>query len=203
MILPDYDHAVLKAQETAARYSSADPLVVLRRLPRVLLLSVGLPVDQDAFTCVQRRKDKLCYIVYYNPSLPAFQLRAVLARQLAHVVLQHDGSVSEAVWSEEANCFAYHFLCYRPPVRTVVLYRPVHKTLSVSFKMMQTFDSIDELRQSIADDQTRYNRFVGKNVSVSPSDVEIRSLPEKDIFGGWKNYSSVVVAGRPVGFCGE
>lgn len=207
MIIPDYENAAQKAEETYARYSvgpfPADPLRILRRLPRVLLISCDAPVDQDAFTCVQRRNGHLCYIIYYNPDLPHYALRSALARQLAHVILQHDCSVSEAVWSEEANCFAYHFLCYRPPVHTVVRYRPVHKMLSVSFKMMQTFDSMDQLRQSIADDQTRYNRFVGKNVSVSPSDVEIRSLPEKDIFGGWKNYSSVVVAGRPVGFCGE
>lgn len=204
MILPDYDTSVRKAQETAARYSSSDPLVVLRRLPRVLLLSVGLPVDHDAFTCVQRRKDKLCYIVYYNPSLPAFQLRAALARQLAHVVLQHDGSVPESVLSEEANCFAYHFLCYRPPVRVVINFRPCRSTVSSSFKAMQTFDSMDALKQFVADTHTRLQRFIGKaDALFHPSDVEIRSLDEKDIYGGWKNYSSVVVAGRPVGFCGE
>ena len=208
MFIPDYDAADRKAEETYARYSvgpfPADPLHILRRLPRVLLVSVGLPVDQDAFTCVQRRKDKLCYIVYYNPDLPPFLLRSALTRQLAHVVLQHDGSVPEEVWTEEANAFAYRFLCFHPPVRTVVRFRPVRSTVSSSFKAMQTFDSMDALKQFVAETHTKLQRFVGKaDALFHPSDVEIRSLPEKDIFGGWKNYASVVVAGRPVGFCGE
>ena len=208
MIIPDYDAAARKAEETYTRYSvgpfPADPLQILRRLPRVLLISCDAPVDQDAFTCVQRRNGHLCYIIYYNPDLPHYALRSALARQLAHVILQHDGTVPESVWTEEANCFAYHFLCYRPPVRVVINFRPVRSTLSSSFKAMQTFDSMDALKAFVAETHTKLQRFIGKaDALFHPSDVEILSLDEKDVYGGWKNYSSVVVAGRPVGYCGE
>ena len=68
---------------------------------------------------------------------------------------------------------------------------------------MQTFDRIDDLKQSVADELTRTSRFIGKTDAVySASDIEIRRLKEKDIHGGWKEYSSVVLAGRPLGYCG-
>ena len=140
----------------------------------------------------------------YNSSLPDFLLRRTLARELGHVVLEHDGTGPEDVWMEEARCFAYHLLSGCTAFRVVtIFYRPHRQTISGSFKSMQTFDSIDALKQSVADEQTRISRFIGKETVFTPADVEIRALNEKDIFGGWKNYSSVVLAGRSVGYCGE
>lgn len=85
----------------------------------------------------------------------------------------------------------------------MILYRPYNIIISASFKAMQIFSSIDDLKQFIADEQTRISRFVGRSVVYSPADIEIQSLDRKDVFAGWKNYSSVSVAGRPVGYCGE
>jgi hypothetical protein len=199
---PNYESAVAKAYDTRIRFGLSDPLRILRRLHNVLVISydsIDLPVDQDAFTCVDQNK----YIVIYNSSLSPSRLRSALARELGHVVLQHDGSGPEEIWDEEATCFAYHFLCPPPSVCISVKYRPDRATVSMSFKDMQTFDSMLALKEAIAEEQTRVARFVGRNETYSSNDVEIRNLHEKDIFGHWNNYSSVLVSGKPVGYCGE
>ena len=73
----------------------------------------------------------------------------------------------------------------------------------MSFKDMQTFDSMLALKEAIADEQTRIAKFIGRHVSYTPDDVEIRTLNRKDAIGHWNNYSSVIVGGKPVGYCGE
>ena len=210
---PDYKNAAVKASDTIARFGSdlsADALLrILKQSPHVSVFPFDLsPMSSsdpwDASTFVRTVNGVLHYIVMYNSSLPSFLLRRTLARELGHVVLQHDGTGPEDVWMDEANCFAYHLLSGCTAFRVVtILYRPYRKTISSSFKSMQTFDSIDDLKQSVADEQTRISRFIGKDTVFTPADVEIRSLKEKDIYGGWKNYSSVFLAGRPVGYCGE
>ena len=198
---PDYSKAALKAYETSARFGS-DPASVLRQLHNVLLIAfdtADMPFDQDAFTCVEENK----YIVLYNASLSPVRQRVALARELGHVILRHDGSGPEEIWMEEATCFAYHFLCPPPAANIIIKYRPDHATLSMSFKDMRTFESLLALKEAIAEEQTRVARFIGRPVRYKPDDVEIRSLNEKDIFGNWKNYSAVVVGGKPVGYCGQ
>ena len=199
---PNYDAAVAKASETFSRFGTADPVQILRRLSNVKLISfdaADMPIDHDAFSCVQENK----YIVIYNSGLSPVRLRSALARELGHVILQHDGTGPEDIWMEEATCFAYHFLCPPPAVNITVKFRPDRATLSMSFKDMQTFDSLLELKESVAEHHTRVSRFIGRPVSYSPDDVEIRSLNEKDIFGHWNNYSAVFVGGKQVGYCGH
>ena len=198
---PNYDHAAAKAYDTRTQFGS-DPFLVLRRLSNVLVISYessDMPVDQDAFTCVDGKK----YIVFYNGSLSPVRQRAALARELGHVILQHDGKDPEEVWDEEATCFAYHFLCPPPSVCVMVKFRPDHATLSASLKDERTFSSIHALKKAIAEEQTRYAKFIGRTVSYTPDDVEIRNLNQPDIFGHWNNYSSVIVGGKPVGYCGQ
>lgn len=204
-MIPNLDNAARAAADVARRFAiPADPLRVLQSLPNVLLMAVeasaGMLAGQDAFALVERKDEHLHYIVLYDSSLPSYQLRRALARELGHVVLRHDGSSPEYVWSEEADCFAFHFLCYRPAV--TVLYRPQYDSLSMSFKDMRTFPSMDALRQAIADERTRYSHYVGKNVCYSLDDVQISALDE-DLIAGWKNYSSVVIDNQTVGYCGE
>lgn len=206
---PNFERSSLAAAEVFDRFSSADPLAILKKLRGVLLISHEAEsddslegIDQDAVTLVDRVNGRLRYIVLYNSCLPAARLRFALARELGHVILKHDGSAPEDVWMEEANCFAYHLISH--PVRPfTIFYRPNSSVVSASFKAMQIFSSIDDLKQFIADEQTRISRFVGRSVVYSPADIEIQSLDRKDVFAGWKNYSSVSVAGRPVGYCGE
>ena len=206
---PDYKRAAVAASDTLARFGSgssvADLLRIFQRFPNVAVFPFSLSPVSDAETWESStfvRDHK--YIVMYNDSLPDYLLRRTLARELGHVVLSHDGTGPEDVWMEEASSFAYHLLSGCTAFRVVtIFYRPHRQTISGSFKSMQTFDSIDELKRSVADEQTRISRFIGKETVFTPADVEIRSLNEKDIFGGWKNYSSVVLAGRSVGYCGE
>lgn len=199
---PNYENAARKAYDTRTQFGLSDPLQILSQLSNVLVFTFSfsdMPVDQDAFTCVDGNK----FIIFYNGSLSPVRLRAALARELGHVVLQHDGKDPEEIWDEEATCFAYHFLCPPPSVCVCVKYRPNRATVSMSFKDMQTFDSMLALKEAIAADQTRWSHYGGSNRTYTPDDVEIRNLHEKDIFGNWNNYSAVFVNGRSVGYCGQ
>ena len=200
---PNYESAAAKAYDTRTRFGSSNPLQILRQLSNVLTISFessDMPVYQDSFTCVDGNN----YIVFYNASLSPVLLRSALARELGHVILQHDGKDPEEVWLEEATCFAYHFLCPSPSVSITIKYRPDRSSVSMSFKDMQTFDSIFSLKEAVADEQTRISRYIGQSqTTYTPDDVQILSMNADDIFGHWKNYSTVLVAGRPVGYCGE
>lgn len=201
-MIPNYENAARNAYDTRDRFGLSDPLRILRQFSNVLVItfsSSDIPVDQDAFTCVDGNK----FIVFYNDSLSPVRLRAALARELGHVVLQHDGKDPEEIWDEEAVCFAYHFLCPPPSACVEIKFRPDHAMLSWSFKDMRIFSSLRALKEAIADEQTRIAKFIGRHVSYTPDDVEIRNLNQTDIFGHWNNYSAVFVNGRSVGYCGQ
>ena len=200
---PNYETAAAKAYDTRTQFRLSDPLQILRQLSNVLVISFSssdMPIDQDAFTCVDGNK----FIIFYNGSLSPVRLRAALARELGHVILQHDGNDPEEIWDEEATCFAYHFLCPPPSACVEIKYRPDRATVSLSFKDTRTFPSLHALKEAIAEEQTRYFQFVGRpHISYTPEDVEIRNLNSEDHFGHWNNYSAVVCGGRSVGYCGE
>jgi len=208
---PDYKKAAARAAETSASFGSCsspdDVLRILKSFPFVFVAALDVnPLSEkevwDAFTLVREKNGVLQYIVTYNNRLPSFLLLRVLARELGHVILCHNGTAPEEIWMEEADCFSYHLIC--SAVRAVtVFFRPERRTVSSSFKEMTVFNSMYDLKKAVAEEQTRYFRFIGKKQSFQPADVEIRSLGKKDVFAGWKNYSTVVVAGRPVGYCGE
>ena len=210
---PDYNRAAVKASDTlrchGSTLSSDDLLRILKHLPNVSVIPVGISLVEDAepwesSTFVREKNGALQYIIMYNNLLPAVLLRRTLARELGHVVLAHDGAAPEDIWMEEATCFAYHLLSGSSAFRVITIYyRPERSTPSASFKDLRTFDSIDALKRAVAEEHTRISRFIGRQDVYSPADIEIRHLNEKDIFGGWKNYSSVLVACRPVGYCGE
>ena len=220
---PDYKTATAKAAEALTRYcidrDRPDPLSVLRQLSNVLLMpfrqsflyidstyqytfSIG---DRESMTLVNNVGGNLQYIVIYDENTDPVKLQLDLAKELGHVILQHDGSSPENVWLEEATCFAYHFISPAPSINAVVKinYRPHRVNVSASFKDMKTFDSIAKMKAAIADEQTKINRFIGKNKTYTPDDVEIHGLDESDILCGWKNYSSVTLNGGALGYCGE
>ena len=137
---PDYETAALRAAETliscGINSAPVDPLPILKHTPGVLVLtyqdlsddmaqdrsqvmSVYGETNQDAFTTVHLSDGAPRYIVTYNQRLPQFVVQRALARELAHIVLCHDGSRPETVRNAEAICFAHHLLCPRPLVHAL------------------------------------------------------------------------------------
>lgn len=204
---PDYQKSASAAARTLEKYGTVSPMEVLTQLHNVLLISFTSDQlegnGQDSITMVNRKNGQLQYIILYNSALPQDRLRRVLSRDLGHVILQHDRDTPENVSIEEADCFSFHFLCPSPAPLVTIYFRPDYKSISWSFKDMQTYPSMDALKQAIAEERTRYSRFVGKCVSYTPDDVQIIAKGHTDYFGGWKNYSSVLVGGEMVGYCGE
>lgn len=140
MITPDYDRAAIKASETLIKHqigtAPIDPLPILKKTPGVLVLtfeevSNKMNIDrkeilnnlgcknQDAVTTVFVNDDQLKYVVTYNRLLSSGMISRALARELGHIILEHDGSKPEKVRNEEAKCFAHHLLCPRPLIHLI------------------------------------------------------------------------------------
>ena len=206
---PDYQRSANAAARTLEKYGTEsalpDPLAVLSQMRNVLLISFASTSlegnGQDSITLVNRQDGRLQYIILYNSALAPARIRRALSRELGHVILEHDRHTPEEVASEEADCFSFHFLCPKPAF--TIYFRPDHRSVSWSFKDMQKYPSMAALKQAIAEERTRFSRFIGKSVSYTPEDVQIVAKEHADYFGGWKNYSSVLVDGKTVGFCGE
>lgn len=137
---PDYDAAATKAYETLilhkVSFAPVSPLPILKTMHGVLVLTfaemssaVGLdrhevissfaPDNRDVVTSVNVVDGKLHYLVAYNQRLPFYMLQRALARELGHIVLQHDGTRPEDMRMEEAFCFARHLLCPRPLIKAL------------------------------------------------------------------------------------
>lgn len=136
---PDYTTAAIRATETLIKRqiqrTPIDTLPIVKSLPNVFLLSfaeiasinnvdrndliscIGM-MNQDAITIVKKDGD-LEYLVAYNQYLPHFLIQRALARELAHIVLGHDGSKPLEVRNEEAHCFARHLICPRPLLKAI------------------------------------------------------------------------------------
>lgn len=139
-VIADIDRASTAAAETLIKYhvsfAPVIPLPILKSLPNVLVLSFAemasrigtdrkniittLGADnRDVITTVTGINGKLRYFVAYNQRLPFYMLQRALARELGHIVLQHDGTKPEEVRQEEALYFARHFLCPRPLIKAL------------------------------------------------------------------------------------
>ena len=119
---PDYQRAEKKAKEL--RESGADcPLQILKALQNVAatsfadasarygisretLLSMFDIENQDAITTFRNGS----YLVIYNQELPCRTIRYAVARELGHIIMEHDGSRTEEVRMQEAHHFAREFL---------------------------------------------------------------------------------------------
>lgn len=135
---PNYDKAATMATELLIEHAitaaPVSPLPMLKR-PNVLVVSftevsaqTGLDRDkvlsvfsktQDAVTSCFIENGQKNYVVAYNQRLPIHTAQKALARQLGHVVLEHDGSRPDDVRKAEETCFAYHLLCPRPLIHAV------------------------------------------------------------------------------------
>ena len=70
-------------------------------------------------------------------------------------------------------------------------------------KSMEYFDTIEDLKSFIADQRTRFYHFIGQPERFyKPHEVELIAQHGNNTMF-WKNYCSVVLDGRIVGFCGE
>lgn len=70
-------------------------------------------------------------------------------------------------------------------------------------KSLVYFDTLDELKSYIADQRTRFCRFIGKpEKSFRPDDVNLAPT-RSDPFTRWRNYCNVIIDGITVGYCGE
>ena len=142
---PDHETAAVKAIETLIKYrvttAPVSPLPILKAMPGVIVLTFAEMArrvgetrqdvmelfnqdNRDVVTTATTIGGKLTYIIAYNQQLPTFMMQRALARDLGHIVLQHDGTKPEAVREEEARIFARHLLCPRPLVR--MLQESVH-----------------------------------------------------------------------------
>ena len=112
---PDFKKAEQKAKEL--REAGADcPLQMLKKLHNVAavsfanaserygicreaLISMFDVCNQDAITIFKNGS----YLVIYNQELPCKIIKHAVARELGHIVMEHDGSRTEDVRMEEAN----------------------------------------------------------------------------------------------------
>lgn len=220
---PNLDKAAVMAIETLRKHNmkeNADPVDVLKSLPNVLLLSSKENMDyidhlcefllvdrkQDAFTLSNRKDESVQYIIIYKSDLPTFAIRLALAKELGHVILQHDGTESKNVWAEESACFAYHFLC---PLGLSKKRKPQFSYMKENVNMLwklkgiQHFDGIEHLKMHIVAEENKRYRFIGENTIIDENDIVFVEREPIHALAGWKNCCDVVVAGRKVGFCGE
>lgn len=129
---PDYNRAAIMAAETLVKYNiqktPVAPLPILEKMENVIVLSFAelgdlsgvdrseivsmMGKNRDAITSKHTEGGKTRYIVAYNKALPFGFVQRALARELGHIVLNHDKFSKEN--TEEANCFACHLLCPRP-----------------------------------------------------------------------------------------
>ena len=124
---PNLENAKAKAEETLSKHGITCPMTILKRIPGVLVSSyseasecVGIDRqnllkmfgehDQDAFTTARIESGKTKYLVMYNKQMTCQETRFALARELGHIILEHDGTRPEEVRNEEAICFAQHLL---------------------------------------------------------------------------------------------
>ena len=139
-MIADVETAALKATETLIKYNVSFapiiPMPILKSIPNVLVLSFAEMAsrigkdrqsvllsfgsdNRDVVTTVCNVNGKLRYFVAYNQRLPFYMLQRAMARELGHIILQHDGSRPEDVRQTEALYFARHFLCPRPLVKAL------------------------------------------------------------------------------------
>ena len=137
-MIPDYEKAASLALETLINNdineAPISPLPTIKRIPGVLVLSFAeistltnmergslvslFGANQDAAT-FYIGKENARYIVAYNKKLPLCAVQWAIARELGHIILNHDGSRPEEIRMAEAYCFAHHLLFPRPLIHSI------------------------------------------------------------------------------------
>lgn len=141
MMTPNYDEAANRAMmillDDGINSAPVDPIHALKTTPDVIVVSyaemaLDFGIDRnkllkmfskesfDSMTYVKEVNGVLKYCVIYNQRLPIFMVQRSLARELGHIILNHDGSLPENVRMAEARAFAHHFICPRPLIKAVM-----------------------------------------------------------------------------------
>ena len=136
--MPQYELAAIRATETLIKYRVAyapiSPLPILKAMPGVVVITFSEiaaltrlersniieltgAVTKHAITLVQEFNKQLRYIVAYNMSAPFYILQYAMARELAHIVMAHDGSKDDDIRAAESECFANYLLFPRQLLR--------------------------------------------------------------------------------------
>ena len=216
---PNYRKSADTAIDTIIKYGinpeRPDPAMALRQMRNVVLIPYASDAEmigenQDAFTLVNREGDALQYIIIYNKGLDDVPLRLALSRELGHIALGHDGNSPESVWMEEAVCFAYHFLCPLPLMRSYrartvpVYFRPKRHCLSWEMKEARQFNSISDMKTFLVNERNTISRYVGSRVvDYKLDDIALLERCEYEQVTGWHNCYDVVLNGEIIGHCGE
>lgn len=137
---PDFEKAAIKATELLIKYNISTapifPIPILKCTPGTLVLSfseISNCVDigrdkivtlfglenQDAVTSLHIDEGNLHYLVAYNQLLPFNILQRSLARELGHIVLEHNDSMPEEVRTIESKAFSKYLLCPRPLIHAI------------------------------------------------------------------------------------
>ena len=137
---PDYDRAATKAAETLIKYNvtsaPVDPIPIIKQAPgfnvvtftemskmigmeRSDLVSTFETENHDAVSAVIVKNGKPHCLIAYNMRLPQYLVQRALAREIGHIVLEHDGSRPEDVRNAEALCFAQHLICPRALIHAI------------------------------------------------------------------------------------
>ena len=136
---PDFEKAASMALrvliENDVRKAPIDPFPFLKNRSDVMMISFeemseSLNKDRmniirsckhspDAVTAFNVDGDEIKYIVAYNRYLSINILQKAFARELAHVILGHDGSLPDDIRAAEAQCFAQHLLFPRPLIHSI------------------------------------------------------------------------------------
>ena len=138
---PDYQTAAVKALEILIEHKITEtpinPLPILLNYPGVRVMPftnmadrAGVDRDdlvpmfgknQDAATFhLNMDIPDVSYVVVYNMRLPYEIIWRGVARELAHIVLRHDGATrTPEARMKEALCFAHHLICPRPVIRII------------------------------------------------------------------------------------
>lgn len=132
------NNAATLAAETLVKYNvrfaPVSPMKILEQMDNVIVISFSemsekTGVDRqdilstfgrirDAVTSIHEESGSKKYVVAYNRLLPFSMIQRALARELAHIILQHGEPTNET--AQEAECFANHLLCPRPLIYSVM-----------------------------------------------------------------------------------
>lgn len=137
---PDFDRAAIKAAEILIKYgistAPVDPIPIFKKadgfnvvtftemssmvgVDRQDLLSTFDAENHDAVSSVYLKNGQPHYLVAYNMRLPQYIVQRALAREMGHIVLEHDGTRPQEVRNAEARCFAHHLLCPRALIHAI------------------------------------------------------------------------------------
>lgn len=133
----DLNRAATAATESLIKYSvqttPVSPLRILEQMDNVIVTSFSevsdtsgirrsdllrmLGKNRDAITSVHTENGKNVYVIAYNRMLPFSIVQRALAREMAHIILNHEDISEEN--EKEAECFSIHLLCPRPLIHSI------------------------------------------------------------------------------------